>query len=303
MKRPVAGVSALTAGATVIGFLLAGCSARSGVVIGVPNTAPTVAPVPSSLDNAINQAITNELYQVNVNQSTATESASLAAELNALNSDRSLVRSEAIAALVATGAKQIARREGSIAKLIAEVEADKYLGGVDVAGRSLSRSLVSILGGVRSQLAALANKIATDQLADELRTDILSIGTSTRIYGVFEPMIHLAIAAGDELSELSVLAGQEQQLSAEVASGQGTDTHYTAEAATLRDLAASISSGRAIVDSAVGAALSMTPSEYPANKATIVAVRSALIEMRSPLGKIGRAAADVNLIIEFLAKR
>ena len=36
--------------------------------------------------------------------------------------------------------------------LIADVQADKYLSGIDVSGRSLSQSLISILDGVNGQL-------------------------------------------------------------------------------------------------------------------------------------------------------
>ena len=302
MERPIARVGALLVGATCVGFVLAGCSpATQDTVIGVPSASTPVAAAEVSLDNAVNEAIANELSQVSVSQSVASESASVQADLNALNSAGSLVRSELVAALVATSAKQIAKREGLLDSLIADVRADKYLSGVDPAGRSLGQSLLAILDGINTQLQALSNKIASDQLADELRTDVLSIGPSTRVYGVFEPMTHLAIAAGDELYELNALAAQEQPLAAEVAANAATDPQHSREVATLSDLSASIAAARQAADSAVEAVLGMTPSEYPANKSTIIAARSALIQLRSPLGRLGEANGDVNVLVALLA--
>ena len=302
MERPIAGVSALIMGAAAIGFGLTGCSAAPrDVVIGLPSVSTPVASAPVSLDNAINEAIANELAQVSVSQSVATESASVAADLNALTSAGSLNRSELIAALVATSAKQIAKREGVVASLIADVRSDKYLNGVDPAGRSLGQSLIAILDGVNAQLQALSDRIASDQLADQLRSDVLSIGPSTRVYGVFVPMTHLAVAAGDELYELNALANQEQPLASQVAAHAASDPNHQRELATLNDLSASITAARRTAGNAAEAVMAMTPSEYPANKSTIVAARSALVQLRSPLGRLGEANGDVNVLLALLS--
>jgi hypothetical protein len=303
MGRPIGGVSALIAGATAIGFLLSGCSSSTGMVIGVPNVSAAPTASPSTVFNALNQAIESEISQVNVSADTASESATVAAELNALNSVRSLNHAEALDALVTTADKQIAKRVEYVNALIADVQADKYLSGIAVSGRSLSQSLISILDSVNGQLEALASKIASDQLADQLRTDVLSIGPSSRIYGVYEPMVHLAIAGGDELAELNTLSGQESQLQAQVASGQSTDPNYAAEVAALRDMSASVASGRAIAAADIAEVLRMMPSDYPGNKTTVTAVRSALIQLRSQLGALGKATADSNKILELITER
>jgi hypothetical protein len=114
---------------------------------------------------------------------------------------------------------------------------------------------------------------------------------------------HLAIAGGDELSMLTTLAASERQLASQVAGGAATDANYGAETSRLRDLTASIASARATVGSALAAVLSLTAAGFPGNKATIQAVRSALIQLRSQSGRIGRANADANAILELLAKR
>ena len=297
-------LSALIAGATAIGFLLSGCSNSTGMVgswraelLAAPS------PTPGTIFNALNQAIEGELVKVIIADATAGESASVAADLNALNSIRSLNDAEAIDALVATADKQIAKRLGYISALIADVQADRYLSGIDVSGRSLSQSLISILDGVSSRLETLGGNIASDQLASQLRSDVLSIGPSSRVYGVYEPMAHLAIAGGDELVELNTLAGQEPQLEAQVASGIGTDANYAAESAALRDMSASIAAGRTIAGANIVEVLRMTPSNYPGNKTTVTAVRSALIQLSSQLGALGKATANSNKILELIAER
>jgi hypothetical protein len=268
MGRSVGGVSALIAGATAIGFLVSGCSSVTGPVIGVPNIAPTVSPITTPIDNAINQAIDAELAQASATQSDG-EPPSVLAELNAITSVRGLVLAENFEALQATGASQISKREQFVNSLIADVQADTYLNGVDLRGLSVSRSLIAILVGVNSQLHALAAKIASDSLPDVLRSDILSIGASTRVYGVFAPMVHLVIAGGDELSELDALASQGS---------------------------ASVAAARATTDSAIETAMSLTASGYPGNKTTVTAVRSALIQLRSQLGQ---ATADSTRTLNF----
>lgn len=303
MGRLIGGVSALIAGATAIGFLLSGCSSSTGMVIGVPNVSAAPTATPSSVFDALNQAIENEISQVSVSEDTASESATVAAELNALSSVRGLDHAEALDTLVTSADKQITKRVEYVNGMIADVQADRYLSGIAVSGRSLSQSLIAILDSVNSQLDELATKIGSDQLADQLRTDVLSIGPSSRIYGVYEPMVHLAIAAGDELAELNTLAGQESQLRAEVASGQGTDANYASEFSALSDMSASIVVGRESVDADIVDLLRMTPSDYPANKTTVTGVRSALIQLRSSAGGIGKAAADSNKILELIAER
>jgi hypothetical protein len=286
-------------GATVAGMLLAGCSSSTTAVIGVPPSSSPVNEQPvNSIDAAVNAVIASQLAQANENQSDG-QPAQAQVELDALTSVNALIRAEAFTSLQATGAKEIAKREGIINTLVSAVQANKYLNGVDPAGRSLSASLLSILSGVESQLQALGAQIASDLLPNVLRSDVLSIATSTRVGGIYDPMTHLAIAGGDELYELGLLSNQEQQLAREVAAQTG-GPNYAAETERLNDLESSITSARATIDSALAAVMSLTPASYPGSTTTIVNVRSALIQLRSPLGKIGEANADANEIVDLL---
>ena len=47
--------------------------------------------------------------------------------------------------------------------------------------------------------------------------------------------------------------------------------------------------------------MSLSPSGFPANKATVTAVRNALVSLRSPSGKLFEAKADVAAINALLA--
>ncbi len=88
----------------------------------------------------------------------------------------------------------------------------------------------------------------------------MSIATSTRVGGIYDPMTHLALAGGDELYELGLLSSQEQQLAGEVAAQVGYPNHSD-EVARLSDLDSSITSAKATIDSALGAVMSLTPGK------------------------------------------
>ncbi|HVC42958.1 MAG TPA: hypothetical protein VND54_13345 [Candidatus Saccharimonadales bacterium] len=302
MERPIGRLSTLIASASAIGFLLAGCSAGvNDPVVGVPVSAPpATTPVAGTLESGIDQAVQAELAAANSIQSDGAPPGVLV-EINALTGVNALIRAEAFSSLLVTGANEISKREGYVNALIADVQRDQYLPGITLSGRALSATLLSMLEGVNAQLQALAVTIQSDSLPDVLRSDVLSIGPSTRVAGLIEPMTHLAIAGGDELRELNYLASQYQQLQTSVAGVPSTDPNRSQEVARLSDLAASIASARQIVDSGIGAVLSLTASGFPSNKTTITSVRNAFIQMRSPLGKLGEAKADANAILALLA--
>ncbi len=133
-------------------------------------------------------------------------------ELNALTSKSGATQAEAFGSLINTGSNQIAKRERIINALISDVETNSassgFLHGVTVNGVSLSHSLIALLDGVDGQLQAIASHIAGDTLVDQLRADIVSIGASTRVYGLIEPMVHLVLAGGAELNLLNILSTQ-----------------------------------------------------------------------------------------------
>jgi hypothetical protein len=302
MERPIARLSTLLVSASVIGFLLAGCSPNvSNTVIGVPPSAPPVnAPPANSFDTGLEQAVQAELAAANSIQSDGASQGVLV-ELNALTGINQAIRAEAFSSLLVTGYKETITREGYVNALIADVQRNPYLGGITLSGRSLSATLLSMLEGVNSQLQELGARIQSDSQSDVLRSDVLSIGPSTRVAGLIRPMTHLAIAGGDILRELNDLTNQYQTFQLQVAGVPSSDPNKSLEVAKLGDLAAAIASARQTVNSGVGAVLSLTPSGFPSNKATITSVRNAFIQMRSPLGKLGTAKAVVNVILALLA--
>ena len=305
MERPVARFSSLIATAAAVGFLLAGCSATAGnAIVGIPASAPPAyTQAGNTIDSAISaidQAVQAELAAASALQSDGAP-AGVLVEMNALTSVNALIRAEAFTSLQTTGAKEIAKRQGYVSALIGDVRADAYLSGITVSGRSLSTTLLSMLYGVKAQLDGLAAKIVYDSLPDVLRRDVISIGPSTRVAGLILPMTHLAIAAGGELRELNALASQYQLLRSAVAGVAVSNPNHSLEVARLADLSASIASARQIVESAVGAVLSPTPSGFPSNKATVASVRNQLVSMRTQLGKLGEAKADVGTIRRLLA--
>lgn len=302
MERPIARLSMLMVGASVTGLLLAGCSPNvNNPVVGTPppdgqvNTPPAV-----SFDSGLDQAVQAELAAVNSIQSDGAP-AGVLVEINALSSVTALIRYEAFSSLQTTGASEISKREGYVNALIADVQRNPYLTGIELSGHTLSATLLSMLDAVNAHLVQLGATVASDSIPDMLRSDVLSIGTSTRVTGLIQPMTHLAIAGGDMLRELNILTSQYQAFQHLVAAVPISDPNKSMEVAKLSELAQAIASARQTVTMGVGAVLSLTPSGFPANKATITSVRNAFIQIRSPLGKLGTANAVVKQILALLA--
>jgi hypothetical protein len=304
MDRSFSRFATLTGAAAVVGMLMAGCSsAAGGTVIGVPLSA-TAKPAATTGDalTGLQKAIAAQLAAVNATQ-TDPLPGQISIELDALTSVSNLVRAENFEALQANGAKEIAAREHILDGLSADVEGDSYLNGVDVSGGNLRSALMAVLEGSNSQLEALANEIAAVSLPDELRADVISINTSTRVYGVIEPMVHLALAGGDELSEVNTLAGQEQRYASTVAAGASTDPNYSRELALVNDLSSKVASARQSATAALGEVLRLTPAEFPSTKTTILGARGQLIGLRAQSGALTVASNDLAQIVTLLGDR
>jgi len=302
MDRSLSRVATLVVGAAAACALLAGCSSTGpgAQVIGTPAQATPVGAAPSGNFLAGLQAtISDELNLASSNQSDS-ESPVILLELEALQSVPDLIRAEQFTSLQTVGTNQTAKREKVVYALIADVQNNRYLAGVDVNGSSLSSSLVSMLNGVNAELAADGNQIAAAQMPDELRAAVLGMGNSTRVYGLVEPMVHLSIAGGDVIAEVNDLAATEQQLATRVAAGSTTDPNYGQESARLRDLSVQISIARVQANAAVSAVLGLTPAGFPGNKATIQSSRAALTALRTPFGTLSDAIGDVDSINSLL---
>ena len=261
-------------------------------MLGVPKT-ETSAPAQSS-GNALaglEQAITDELNAVAATQS-GTQAPEALIELEALDSPSALTRADNFEKLITLGTGQAVKREQVVEALISEVQSNAYDGNVTVSGHNLRTSLVALLDGVNSQLGALVDSISTATLTDVIRADVTSINATTRIYGLVEPQIHLALAGGDELSALQNLTAQSKTLAAQIAAAGSTDPQYDRDLALLQDLNQQIASAGKTVNSTLSTVLSLTASGFPGNKSSITAARSALSAVRSPNGALGTALGD-----------
>jgi hypothetical protein len=285
MDRSFSRIAALVCSASAIA-LLAGCAsaAPGAAVLGVPKSATSTAPPPSGdVLAGLEQAITNELNAVNATQS-ANEAPESLIELEALNNPASLLKAENFERLQALGADAAKKRELVVQALIAEVQGDSYLAKVTVGGRNLSEWMVSILNGVNSQLGALTSSLSSVELTDQVRADIISINASTRVYGLIEPMMHLALAGGDELYELATLQNREVSLAKLLSRTGSADPLYTNDQNMIADMKNNLGSAAQKIDAALSAVLGLSASGFPGNRSTIVSARGQLTQVRTPLG-------------------
>jgi len=294
----------LVGSAVAVGSLIAGCASNApgGPVIGVPAAAAAVASQPAGDFLAgLEQAVANELSAINATQSD-NEPPAVLIELNALTSESALLQAETFTSLVTTGTNQILKRERLLNALTVDVKGSAYLTGVEVNGTAVETSILGMISRVDGQLQSQANSIASASLIDVLRGVITSIGPSTRVLGLVEPAVHLAIAGGDELNGVNILEGQYQTLARRVSHSKSS-SGYSEETQRLADLATQIAAVRSSAGADVQAVLALTPAGYPGNKATILSVRAQLTQFRSPLGQLNTAAGDVAEIEFLLSQR
>ncbi len=295
MQRSLSRFSGL-AGAIAVGSLLAGCAAAvpGPAVIVAPPAAIAAAPAPSGDFLAgLEQAVANELSAINSTQ-TDNEPPSVLIELNALTTESALLQAETFGKLQTMGANQVAKRERLVSALTADVKGSSYLSGVSVNGTSISGAILAMLGRVNGQLQSESSSLQSTTLIDELRSLILNLGPSTRVFGLVLPAVHLAIAGGVELNGVNILEGQYQTLAQRFTTVHPHATNYAEISARLADLAANIAIVKSTVTRDLEAVLALTPAGYPGNKTTIVSARAHMTQFRSPLGQLNTAAGDVN---------
>jgi outer membrane murein-binding lipoprotein Lpp len=294
MDRSLSRIARLIGGAFAVVLLIAGCAtnAPGAAVFGAPRPITSATPQASSdVVAGLELAIANELNAINASPNGG-GSPEVLLELTALENPATLARAENFTRLLTLGANEATKREQVVFGLIGEVQGNSYIRGVTVGGRSFSAALIAVLDGVNSQLGSMASSVSSASLTDELHATIRSINASTRVYGLIEPMVHLALAGGDEIAEVNALATREQQLAADVAAAGTSDSHYASDLALLGDLSARLATARQIASSAVSSVLSLKASGFPGNKSTILAARTTLTQLRTPEGALGFAQGD-----------
>jgi hypothetical protein len=270
--------------------LLAGCGVNmNAAVIGVP---PTVAPgvVLSSTDPAIGayqRALVDELNQAASTQG-AHEAQQLQAQFEALTNNHTLIGAEKIDALRQFGAQQIALRQTVVSQLIADVQSRQHLSS---GQRS---ALIANLQAVSAHLTSLGNVIAQDTLVDRLRTDVISMANSTRIYGVVLPVVYLADAADSMIAEASLLAQRGQQIYGTIVQKGAGDPNHGLEVAAYQSLQTQIGTLDATANSGVNAVLSLSASDYPTATSVINGERSLMSSVLGPFGPMTAAQTFVS---------
>jgi hypothetical protein len=301
MDRSLSRFSVVAVGALAAVSLLAGC-ASSGVpgpaVIVPPHVNGASAPAPAQdVLAGLQQEISNELNAVNLTQSDSAPPTILV-ELEALNSPSSVIKAEAFKSLLAGGANQIAKREHVVDELIADV--NSAFGGFKLApkvnGTSLQQLLLQLLDRVNGQLSSAASQLSSASSPDELRTAVTSIGTSTRVYGLVTPMIHLLTAGGAELNAALILSNQAANIAQGNIATRGGVAGTTARS-YFADLQREIATANSTIGGAVNAVLALNAAGFPANRSTIVSARAALVQLSSPLGALTSGAYDVTQIL------
>jgi hypothetical protein len=262
------------AGAAVVALSLGACgSAANDPVIGRPPTASLPA-APTSTDQAVSAyelALVNQLNQADQTQGSY-EAGQISAEVNALANDHTLILAEQIDKLKSLGASAISRRETELATLSDDVRSNAHLSS------SESATLLGLTGGVEAHLQALGSKIEADSLIDVLRADVLSIDASTRVSGLIEPMVHLALGAGDVGAVAGSLAQQEATLAAEARSSR---FNAAKESFLLAEISNEVSQLQSVVSAVLAQDLQLTPGGYPGNTATLQTLKNDLLGSES----------------------
>jgi hypothetical protein len=139
-----------------------------------------------------------------------------------------------------------------------------------------------------SGLTALDATIQADTTFAQAKTDCEKIVNEYRVFVVFEPQVHLVIAAdqiGAASTKIASLASQLQQK-------LGSNTNPVVQAA-LADLQKQVGAAQTSVTGLSATVLAQTPSGYPGNKSTF---SSALASIKSAKSDLEQARADIETI-------
>ena len=262
MFRSAPGTATLAGLSAAAMLLLAGCGgAENGPVIGAPaQAAPSAPGASASLTLAVLQQQLSSQLSAAGQTGSDPEFAQFTSEVDALLNDQSLLASERISGLQQLGSTEASKLEGELSNLIGQVESDSAL-------TSEQRfDIEEVIRSIDDELQALSAKIAADSLADVLRSDVLNVDSSTLVDAVVEPVVHIAIGAGDLLSEADLMSGQVQNLSDQISP---TATNQQTESGLVSSIQADIAAMNATGSSVFTQVLEITPAGYPGNQATL----------------------------------
>lgn len=164
--------------------------------------------------------------------------------------------------------QEITRRITSLNNLVIRINGLKKLSDSQKAG------LTSQVQTEITNLQTLQTKIQADSDFSTLRADVDSIILSYRVYALFIPEISL-ISSADRMQDVatnmgSIAAKLQTRITVAQAAGQNT----TDLQALLTDMQAKIQDANIQAQTAISTVISLTPSGYPGNKATLQSARA-----------------------------
>jgi hypothetical protein len=271
MFRSAPGTATLAGLSAAAMLLLAGCGgAENGPVIGIPaQAAPSAPGASASLTLAVLQQQLSSQLSAAGQTGSDPEFAQFTSEVDALLNDQSLLASERISGLQQLGSTEATKLEGELSNLIGQVESDSAL-------TSEQRfDIEEVIRSIDDELQALSAKIAADSLADVLRSDVLNVDSSTLVDAVVEPVVHIAIGAGDLLSEADLISSQEQGLASRVAA-QNPDPNGQTEEGLLSSIQSDVAAMNSTGSTVFTQVLEITPAGYPGNQGTLNTLKTDL---------------------------
>jgi hypothetical protein len=287
MFRSAPGKATLVGLSAAAMLLLAGCGgAENGPVIGTPaQAAPSAPGASASLTLAVlQQQLSGELSAAGEAGSDP-EFTEFTSQVDALLNDQALLGSERFSSLQQLGTNEAAKLEGELSSLIGEVESDSALTSEE------RFQIEEVIHSVDDELQALSAKIAADTLVDVLRNDVLNVDSSTLVDAVVEPVVHIAMGAGDLLSEAYLMSNQVQSLGGRIsptATNQATESQLLSS--IQGDIAAMNSTGNAVFSQV----LQITPAGYPGNQATLNTLKADLTNVEN--GAAASGHTDVSAL-------
>ena len=287
MFRSAPGKATLVGLSAAAMLLLAGCGgAENGPVIGTPaQAAPSAPGASASLTLAVlQQQLSGELSAAGEAGSDP-EFTEFTSQVDALLNDQALLGSERFSSLQQLGTNEAAKLEGELSSLIGEVESDSALTSEE------RFQIEEVIHSVDDELQALSAKIAADTLVDVLRNDVLNVDSSTLVDAVVEPVVHIAMGAGDLLSEAYLMSNQVQSLGGRIsptATNQATESQLLSSIQS--DIAAMNSTGNAVFSQV----LQITPAGYPGNQATLNTLKADLTNVEN--GAAASGHTDVSAL-------
>ena len=287
MFRSAPGTATLAGLSAAAMVLLAGCGgAANGPVIGTPaEAAPSAPGASASLTLAVlQQQLSGQLSAVGETGSDP-EFTQFTSEVDALLNDQALLGSERFSSLQQLGTNEATKLEGELGSLIDEVESDSALTSEE------RFQIEEVIHSVDDELQALSAKIAADTLVDVLRNDVLNVDNSTLVDAVVEPVVHIAMGAGDVLSEAALISGQEQNLGRQISP---TSTNQATESQYLSDIQSDVGAMNSTGNAVFSQVLQITPAGYPGNQAALTTLKADLTNVEN--GAAASGHSDVSAL-------